>query len=89
MVPLKLKKGDKFTILDNSTELFFAKTALDATPPFVRNPPGTPITPTVEYWEQLEEETITIDRMTTVAENGPVIYSLLVGSRPKKSRRSR
>jgi hypothetical protein len=86
---LALKKGDKFTILAQGFNTFIAKTTLQAQSPFVLTPPGAQVTPSVEYWEMTDDETVKIDSVQSITDANPVNYPKLAGQRPAKARRSR
>jgi hypothetical protein len=89
MTTIKLKKNDRFTILDDAGRLFFREEHNVPTAPFIVNLNSQQITPNVEYWEMTADEDIKVDGSVYVTSGNGLIFDSLVGQRPRNSRRSR
>lgn len=88
MKTITLHKGDRFTILDNGTELTFKPSSSTPSGPYTKYPGATDWGhPTVEQWEMTGTENIPYNENIYVESGNNIIYHL-VGSRPTKARRT-
>jgi len=89
MTTITLNTGDKFTVLDNGTDLMFKLTFANPNGPYTKYPGSTDWGhPTEEWWEMTGTEQLAYNENVYVESGNNLIFNL-IGSRPANARRAK